>query len=50
MSQILALHTKWMPGQKMTTESMGTALFLEKDFWEKMSIAVTNGIAKAMKG
>lgn len=29
---------------------MGEALFLEKDYWEKMSVAITNGIAKAFKG
>lgn len=26
---------------------MGEALYLEKDYWEKMSVAVCNGIAKA---
>jgi len=25
---------------------MGEALWLEKDYWEKMAIAVANGIAK----
>ncbi|BCS89964.1 DUF6890 family protein [Pseudodesulfovibrio sediminis] len=50
MAQLLALHQKWMPGQETSTESMGTALFLEKEYWDKMSIAITNGIAKAMKG
>lgn len=29
---------------------MGEALFLEKDYWEKMKIAVSNGIAEAFKG
>ena len=29
---------------------MGEALWLEKDYWEKMSLAVSNGIAKAFRG
>ena len=29
---------------------MGEALWLEKDYWEKMAIAVANGIAKAFRG
>ncbi len=29
---------------------MGEALFLEKDYWEKMGAAVVNGIGKAFKG
>ena len=29
---------------------MGEALWLEKDHWEKMSIAIANGIGMAVKG
>jgi hypothetical protein len=34
----------------VSEDSLGQALFLESDYWEKMSVAVTNGIAKAFKG
>lgn len=44
------LSRKWFPGRKITTRSMGEALFLEKDYWEKHSIAVTNGVAQAFQG
>jgi hypothetical protein len=44
------LAKKWLPGQPLTARSMGQAVWLESDFWEKMSIAVCNGIAKAFKG
>ncbi|MBI9080269.1 MAG: hypothetical protein JEY79_11090 [Pseudodesulfovibrio sp.] len=43
-------HHKWFPGRKLTLQTMGEALFLEKDYWEKMQVAVTNGIGKAFKG
>jgi hypothetical protein len=45
-----ALSRRWFPGRGVTAESMGEALFLEQDYWEKMSVAVTNGIARAFKG
>lgn len=45
-----ALCRKWFPGREPDAEAMGEALFLEKDYWEKMSVAITNGIAKAFKG
>lgn len=44
------LACKWLPGEPLTARTMGRALWLEKDFWEKMSVAVCNGIAKAFKG
>lgn len=34
----------------METESMAEALFLERDYWDKMTVAVANGIATAFKG
>jgi hypothetical protein len=50
MGQLMVLSSRWFPGRKISPESMGEALFLENDYWEKMSIAVQNGIAKAFKG
>lgn len=29
---------------------MGAALWREQDYWEKMTIAIANGIAKAFQG
>ena len=47
---MLALARRWFPHREPSEESMGEALWLEKDHWEKMTIAVANGIAKAFKG
>lgn len=45
-----AFARKWFPGREMSEDSLAEALFLETDYWEKMSVAVANGIAKAFKG
>ena len=47
---MVALSLHWFPGRDLCEESMGEALWLEKDSWEKMSMAVANGIAKAFRG
>ena len=47
---MLALSRRWFPLREPSEESMGEALWLEKDSWEKMSMAVANGIAKAFRG
>lgn len=47
MSQIFVLCRKWFPGREIDVECMAEAIFLERDYWEKMNIAVANGIAKA---
>ena len=47
---MVALSLRWFPGRNLSEESMGEALWLEKDYWEKMSMAVANGIAKAFRG
>lgn len=44
------LARKWLPGEPLTARTMGRALWIEKDYWEKMSVAVCNGIARAFKG
>ncbi|WP_034633363.1 DUF6890 family protein [Maridesulfovibrio bastinii] len=48
--QLQLYSAKWFPGREIDTDSMSEALFLEKDYWEKMSVAVCNGIAKAFRG
>lgn len=45
-----AFSHKWFPGREVTPETMGEALFLEKDYWDKHRVAVTNGVAMAFKG
>ncbi|ADU61482.1 MAG: hypothetical protein KUA35_09050 [Pseudodesulfovibrio sp.] len=47
---MLALHHKWFPGREATVQTMGEALHLETDYWDKMRTAITNGIARAFKG
>ncbi|WP_418720386.1 DUF6890 family protein [Bilophila wadsworthia] len=46
----LALSHKWFPARDVDQDSMAEAVFLEADYWEKMQIAVANGIAKAFRG
>ena len=50
MSQFAVLSRKWFSGREVTERSMGEAVWLEKDYWEKHRIAVTNGVAMAFKG
>jgi len=45
-----ALTRKWLPGASHDTESMAQALFLENDYWEKMTASISRGIAQAFKG
>lgn len=50
IAQFAVFSRKWFPARNVTTRSMGEALFLEKDFWQKQGKAVANGIAMAFKG
>lgn len=50
LSQMAVFSRRWFPGREVTTQSMGEAVFLEKDFWEKQRIAIQSGIARAFKG
>ncbi len=45
-----AFTRKWFPGREITVRTMGEALYLEKDYWNKMQIAMQSGITKAFKG
>lgn len=45
-----ALSRKWFPHTKPDAYTMGEAIWLEKDYWEKMAVAVGNGIAQSIKG
>jgi|TARA_R110002124_G_scaffold78820_2_gene210143 hypothetical protein len=46
---LVALRTKWLP-QSEEDDDLGTALYLENQYWENMQIAVANGIGKALNG
>lgn len=48
MSQLMVLHRKWFGDRVVTEDSLGEALFLERDFWEKQTAAINNGIVSAM--
>ena len=50
LGMCLALSHKWFPSRAVDLDSMAEAVFLETDYWEKMQIAVANGIAKAFRG
>ena len=38
---------KHFPGREIDVQCMAEAVFLERDYWEKMTVAVANGIGKA---
>lgn len=46
----MALVERWLPGTPPTADAMGTAKWLEDEYWRRMEIAVANGIAKALNG
>ncbi len=43
------LVKKHLPGEPLTNDSRGEALWLETHYWEQMSNAIANGINKAFK-
>ncbi|EQM70878.1 hypothetical protein QYE80_16575 [Pseudomonas tohonis] len=47
---MLALTERWLPGALPTADNMGTAKWLEDEYWRRMQIAVANGIAMALNG
>ena len=50
LGQLLALTHRWLPGAGPTIEVMGTAKWLEDEYWRRMEIAVANGISTAFNG
>lgn len=46
----MALTNRWMPGAEPSIENMGTAKWLEDEYWRRMEIATANGIALALNG
>ncbi|MFY1030670.1 MULTISPECIES: DUF6890 family protein [Pseudomonas] len=47
---MLALADRWLPGFPATSDTLGTAKWLEDEHWRRMEIAVANGIARAFNG
>jgi hypothetical protein len=47
---LLALTHRWLPGAEPTIENMGTAKWLEDEYWKRMEFAVANGISHAFNG
>ena len=43
------MHRKWFGDTPITEQSLGEALYLETDHWEKTKTAINNGIVEAMK-
>ena len=50
LGQLMALVDRWLPGFEPTSDNLGTAKWLEEEYWKRMEIAVANGIAMAWKG
>ncbi|GFM34203.1 hypothetical protein LN040_03885 [Desulfovibrio subterraneus] len=50
LARMTMLVHRWLPGRAVDAQSMAEAVLLEKDYWEKMAVAVTNGVAKAFNG
>ncbi|WP_371851094.1 hypothetical protein [Pseudomonas sp. URIL14HWK12:I5] len=48
--QLCALHQRWLPGTEPSIENLGTAKWLEDEYWRRNEIAVANGIAHALNG
>lgn len=46
----MALTERWLPGAEPNADNLGTAKWLENEYWKCMEIAVANGIAMAFKG
>lgn len=46
----MALTTRWLPGAEPSIENMGTAKWLEDEYWRRTEIAVANAIAYALNG
>jgi len=47
---LITLARRWLPGQPIDSNTLGQALWLEKEHWARMETAIANGIAKAFNG
>ena len=46
----MALVAKWLPtADPEDPEVLGAAFFLEEEYWKRMTVAVQNAIARAIK-
>ena len=46
----MAMSERWLPGAEPTADNLGTARWLEDEYWRRMEFAVANGISMALKG
>ncbi|HIH4872902.1 DUF6890 family protein [Klebsiella aerogenes] len=46
----MTLRRRYLPGEPDDEESLARAIWLDNQHWKNMSIAVNNGIVKALKG
>ncbi|WP_177434664.1 MULTISPECIES: DUF6890 family protein [Pseudomonas] len=46
----MALTQRWLPGAVPTIENMGTAKWLEDEYFKRLEFAVANGISHAFNG
>ena len=46
----MVLVERWLPGHEPTADNLGTAKWLEDEYWKRMEMAVANGIAMTLKG
>ncbi|ELN2578707.1 DUF6890 family protein [Lelliottia aquatilis] len=50
MAQYSILRRYWLPDEPDSVESMAAAAWLDNRYWENMTVAVSNGIVRAIKG
>jgi hypothetical protein len=50
MGQLLALADRWLPDADRSPETLGTAKWLEDEYWRRTELAIANGISRAWKG
>lgn len=50
MTQMSTLANHWLPNCPPDEETMARALWLEKEYWQRMRVCVANGVARAFSG
>ncbi|WP_428984544.1 DUF6890 family protein [Raoultella lignicola] len=46
----MILRRRYLPSEPDDEESIARAIWLDNQYWKNMSVAVNNGIVKALKG
>ncbi|WP_371924878.1 hypothetical protein [Endozoicomonas sp. SCSIO W0465] len=50
LTQLATLAGHWLPNFPPDEETMARALWLEKEYWQRMRVCVANGVARAFSG